>query len=77
MINQCKKVHRRDDNTGETLYEGQYVLTRPLVHGIKYNGLSEIKENYQNCMAWCIETDEYRLGFLVILLPDIKVLITL
>ena len=33
--NQCKQVHRRDSLTGESLYKGQYVLTEPLIHGLK------------------------------------------
>ena len=33
--NQCKQVHRRDAQTGESLYKGQYVLTEPLIHGLK------------------------------------------
>ena len=50
--NQCKQVNRRLNGT--TAYEGQYALSKPLIHGLKYNG-KQIIADYQKCMENCEE----------------------
>ena len=70
LYNQCKQIHRRSNVTGETLYKGQYVLTKPLIHGIK-NGGSEAIDGYRNCMTWCEEQAEEGCALLCIAGSDI------
>ena len=50
--NQCKQIHRRLNDM--TVYKGQYVLSTPLIHGLKYNG-EQIIADYQKCMSNCEE----------------------
>ena len=45
-------MHRRLNGT--TIYQGQYVLSKPLIHGLKYNG-EKIMSDYQDCIENCQE----------------------